>query len=195
MLDSLKSAILAHSHTPESELEKLSAVVKPMVLKARENFLRAGEVPDRFAFVKRGLLRYYYLDESGNEFTKNFFQEGFFLTSYSAMIQNRPSHFTIEALEESSIVVIYYKDWIRLYHGHACWAYFLVAMLERAFSIKETREREFLLLDAEARYRSFLESYPGLESRIKQHMIASYLGITPVALSRIRKKMSLVNLC
>jgi hypothetical protein len=60
--------------------------------------------------------------------------------------------------------------------------------LEKGYCIKEAREREFLLFDAKARYRSFLSTYPGLEKRVKQHLIASYLGITPVALSRVRKK-------
>ena len=60
--------------------------------------------------------------------------------------------------------------------------------------MKTEREREFLLFDAETRYKSFLNTFPGLERRIKQHLIASYLGITPVALSRIRKKMGFINM-
>ena len=63
-------------------------------------------------------------------------------------------------------------------------------MIEKGFTTKEKRERELLLLDAESRYRIFLEEFPNLEKRVKQHMIASYLGITPERLSRIRKNMN-----
>ena len=65
---------------------------------------------------------------------------------------------------------------------------------EKGYATKEKRERELLLLDAESRYKSFIHEFPHLEPRIKQHMIASYLGITPIALSRIRKKMGLINI-
>ncbi len=109
------------------------------------------------------------------------------------MIQNRDSYFSIEALEDSVIGVIRYKDWKLLLDNHICWKLFLISFLEKGYGVKESREREFLILDAEERYKLFLKTFPNVEHRIKQHYIASYLGITPVALSRIRKKMGLVH--
>ncbi|WPP52409.1 Crp/Fnr family transcriptional regulator [Catalinimonas niigatensis] len=97
-------------------------------------------------------------------------------------------------MEDAEILVIDYEAWQNLHAQHRCWSDFLVAVLEKGFITKERREREFLLFDAEKRYTLFLERYPGLDQRIKQHLIASYLGITSVALSRIRKKMGVVNL-
>jgi CRP-like cAMP-binding protein len=102
------------------------------------------------------------------------------------MIKNRPSYYTIEALEDSHILTFNYGQWKSLYDHHSCWSKVLLAILEKGYIKKEAREREFLLFSAEERYRSFLDEYPHLENRIKQHQIASYLGITPVALSRIR---------
>ncbi|MDH5681465.1 MAG: Crp/Fnr family transcriptional regulator, partial [Spirochaetota bacterium] len=151
------------------------------------------EIPNKFAFVISGLFRYYYLDEKENELTKGFLPESSFITSYSALIQNRESYFTIEALEDSVILVIYYDEWKKLLENNIHWNKLLICLLEKAFCIKEAREREFLLFDAEERYRSFLNTFPGLENRIKQHFIASYLRITPVTLSRIRKKMGLLS--
>lgn len=75
------------------------------------------------------------------------------------------------------------------------WNKLLIALLEKGYSIKEKRERDLLLLDAERRYKIFLQDFSVLESTIKQHQIASYIGITPIALSRNRKKMGLINLC
>ena len=76
----------------------------------------------------------------------------------------------------------------RLFAEHPCWKDFLIKIISKAYLIRENREREFLLFDAEQRYQSFQKKYPNLESRIKQHYVASYLGIAPESLSRIRKK-------
>ncbi len=86
-----------------------------------------------------------------------------------------------------------YQKWLQLYKNYAPWKDFLIAILTKGYIKKEKREWELLQLSAEERYRRFLKEYPGLERRIKQHYIATYLGITPVALSRIRRKIGLVN--
>ena len=88
----------------------------------------------------------------------------------------------------SEIVVINYHLWKELFEDKICWHKLLITILEKAFCKKEKREREFLLYNAQERYESFLTSYPNLENRIRQHVIASYLGITPVALSRLKNK-------
>lgn len=178
---------------PSEQENKLVESGKEVFIKKGENFIGEGEVPKKFAFVNKGLFRYYYVDRKGNEFTKGFFEENVFLSSYSAMVEGRGSFFSIEALEDSSLIVIEYSHWKELFRQHNCWSLLLIAILEKGFTKKETREREFLLFDAEERYKSFLKNYPHLEQRVKQHMIASYLGITNVALSRVRKKMGLVN--
>lgn len=178
---------------PPDEMDRFLSLCTLQELKRGETFLREGDIPVRFAFSASGLLRYFYVDADGNEFTKGFFPEGRFIVSYSAMVEHRPSHFTIEALEDCLIHTIHHADWERLRQSHRCWNEVLVALLTFAYSVKEEREREFLLLDAESRYRLFLQRFPGLDRRVRQHHIASYLGITPVALSRIRKKMGIVN--
>ncbi|MGQ3014746.1 MAG: Crp/Fnr family transcriptional regulator [Flavobacteriales bacterium] len=179
----LRSAI----ELPAEEEKRVSAILKSASLAKGAYFIREGQVPRRFAFVGSGLFRYLYMDPSGREYTKNFIPEGQFLSAYSAMISSSPSHMFIEALEDSEILEIDYGLWMRLQKGHPCWNTLLVQVLERAFSTKEKRERELLLLNAEDRYRIFREEFPGLESRVRQHIIASYLGISPVSLSRIRK--------
>lgn len=87
----------------------------------------------------------------------------------------------------SEILEFDYRRWMQIRENHPCWDRFLIKLLEKGYSTKEKRERELLHLDADERYAIFLEEYPTLESRVKQHMIASYLGITPESLSRIRK--------
>ncbi|MRI01905.1 cyclic nucleotide-binding domain-containing protein [Kriegella sp. EG-1] len=160
----------------------------------KENdFISVGQKPKSIAFVKKGLFRYYYSNESGEEFTKAFFPEGNILSSYSAIIEDRESYFTIEALEDSVIEVVNYTKLKNLFDGYPGWNIFLLAMLQKGFIKKEERERQFLLFDAEHRYRSFLELHPNLEQRIKQHIVASHIGVAPESLSRLRRKMGLLT--
>ncbi len=176
---------------PEAEIEKALAISQVKTIPKKSFFICEGQKPHSFAFVYRGLFRYAYIDQKGRDFTKGFFPELSFISSYSALIQNRESYFSIEALEDSIILEIPYETWKRLIKEKLCWHKFLIALLEKGFTTKEKREREFLLLSAEARYSNFKKTYPGLDKRIKQHLIASYLGITPVAFSRMKKKVAL----
>jgi CRP-like cAMP-binding protein len=188
-MESLLKTIRSFAKISAAEEERLCSIVTTQTCDKGDIFIRAGTVPQKIAFVVRGLFRYYYPTSSGNEFTKGFFPENSFISSYTAMVRHRPSHYTIEALEPSTILTFSYADWKTLYESHAGWSALIIALLEKGYSKKENRERELLLFNAEERYRSFLTEYPELENRVKQHLIASYLGITPVALSRIRKGM------
>jgi CRP-like cAMP-binding protein len=172
---------------PEEETDFFLKILKPVRINKGEYFISEGQIPRKFAFVNEGLFRYLYIDKTGKAFTKNFLAEGKFIVSYSAMIAQRASLLYIEALEDSDILEIDYSQWLEVKKRHECWSVLLIAMLEHAFIVKEKRERDLLLLDARERYMDFLNEFPKLESRVKQHMIASYLGISPISLSRIRK--------
>jgi CRP-like cAMP-binding protein len=189
-MEGLLTVISAIADLPPEQLRKFEAMLVEQHLVKGEHFVSAGSTPQKFAFVNTGLFRYFYANEKGKDFTKGFFPENTFISSYSAMITQTGSHYTIEALEDSHIFVIDFLQWQKLYNEHPGWSKILIAMLQKGFMKKERRERELLLDDAETRYKSFLKEYPLLQNRIKQHQIASYLGITPVALSRIRKAMS-----
>jgi CRP-like cAMP-binding protein len=159
-------------------------------IKASDFFIRAGETPIKIAYVFKGLFRYVYLNDKGDEFTKGIISENFFISSYSAMILDKPSYFSIESLEDSEILEISWKDFMQLLDQDIFWVKFLLKFIERGYMIKEKRERDLLLLDAETRYKDFLIEFPGMDQRIKQGIIASYLGIKPETLSRIRKKIT-----
>jgi len=174
---------------PQVELDKLKNISTLSSIKKGEYFLRQGDKSSSLAFILSGLFRTTYLTENGKEFTKTFLLDNDFLISYSALLQNRESYFSIEALEDSSIVVIDYHKWKELFKDEISWNQLLVVVLEKVYCKKEAREREFLLHDAQTRYESFLREHPNLVKRIKQHILASYLGITPVALSNLKKRV------
>lgn len=178
---------------PKKQEEKFMNLISIKRIREGENFIRAGQSPRTIGFVTKGLFRYFYASEEGSEFTKGFFDKGSIISSYDAILENSPSHYTIEALENSVIEIVQYNKFRQLFSEDPCWNKFLVALLQKGYLAKVTRERELLLLDAEQRYRAFLKRYPDLQSRIKQHIIASYLGIAPESLSRIRKKIGLLT--
>jgi len=175
---------------PHSQMEELLAIGKRKKLQPGDYFIRAGETPKKLAFVHTGLFRYVYINEKGVEFTKGIISASGFISSYSAMISKTASHFYIEALEHSEIFEFNQLPWNHLRDQNPFWDRFLFKIIEKGFCVKEKRERDFLLLNAETRYRNFLVEFPNLEGRIKQHIIASYLGIQPESLSRIRKKLT-----
>ena len=180
---------------PNEEIELFLDICKPTTIEQNDYFISAGQTPRKFGFIINGLVRYFYTDNDGREFTKAFLGENSFISSYTAMKKQTPSLFTIQALVETEIIEIYYEKWEKLKQKNEVWNKFLIALLEKGYSIKEKREHDLLLLDAENRYKIFREEFHSLEARIKQHLIASYIGITPIALSRIRKKMTPINLC
>jgi CRP-like cAMP-binding protein len=179
---------------PDKEIELFLTLCKETTIKKDDYFISAGQTPGKFGFIVKGLVRYVYIDREGREFTKVFLAENSFVSSYTAMKNRTQSPFSIQALTPTEMIEVGYEQWQKLTRTNEVWNKFLIALLEKGYAIKEKRERELLFLDAESRYKIFREEFSVLESSIKQHLIASYIGITPIALSRIRKKMGLINL-
>lgn len=171
---------------PKEERRRLLKRKKVITLKKGEYFLMAGDVPQYIGFVISGLLRLFYIDSDGVEINKHFCVENTLAISYSAFLQREASKFYIQALEDAKLLAIDYETYTDLLESHICWQIVARKLAQMLFILKEKRESEFLLNDAQQRYLQFLEDYPNLESRLSQYHIASYLGITPESLSRIR---------
>ncbi|MFW6222716.1 MAG: Crp/Fnr family transcriptional regulator [Bacteroidota bacterium] len=174
---------------PQNRIDEFLSIGVNKSVCATECFISAGELPSKIAFVFSGLFRYIYTTERGDEFTKAIIPENNFISSYSAMILKKPSYFSVEALEDSEILEISWHDFQQMLDKDIFWVRFLMKFIEKGYIIKEKRERDLLLLDAETRYKNFLLEFPGTDQRIKQGIIASYLGIKPETLSRIRRKI------
>ena len=142
-----------------------------------------------FYFINRGLVRFFYSTEDGKEFNKHFAMEHGFAGSFHSLLLNEPCGFFIQALEKTETIVLPNRVLHEFYDRHACWERIGRINAEWLALIKEAREKELLLDSLEVRYRRFLKEFPGLLNRIPQYHIASYLGVTDVALSRIRKKI------
>jgi CRP-like cAMP-binding protein len=188
-LDMVYSVLSKFAEIPPEEWEKGISKSRHLHLKKDEYFVRAGSIPDKMAFIISGIFRVFYITEAGEEKILVFRAEGRMLSAFSAFLENQSSWFYIQALEDADLLYIGFDDYKKFLSGNKCWQTINAKYVEMLFVEKENREREFLSDYAETRYKNFIIKYPDIENRIRQYHIASYLGITPVALSRIRKKM------
>ncbi len=178
---------------PLEEWEAFRAIAVHRTFAKNSHFIRAGEHADSIGLCVSGLFRLYYTTPDGHEFNKSFCTTHDFIAAYSSMLQRTSAYFSIQALMNSELLIIRYEDFQSLYSRHICWERLGRMMAEQLFIKKEIRERELLMLTAEERYLLFLDRYGHAAKHLKQYHISSYLGITPVALSRIRKKLTSVN--
>lgn len=158
-------------------------------LLARGEFLlRAGEPATHAGVLLTGLLREYFQLEDGSERTKAFVLEGDPTGSLADLMADGCSRASIVAEEPARLVTVPFTEMRALALQYPAWKEYGARLLERLFLRKAEREYELLGLSAEARYQLFLRKFPGLSARVKARHIASYVGITPVHLSRLRRR-------
>lgn len=169
-------------------LDALSGVAEKLSVPARTLLLEEGKVADRLYLVSKGCLRLFCCDE-GKDLTFQFFFEGEFVAAFDSMYLQQPSMFSLESIEPSELYVIHKDDFYRLVENDVS--------VRRAYEeklIDRFRNYQKLFLSRirntpQQRYEELLKEYPDIIRRVPQHYVASYLGITPVSLSRIRKRL------
>ena len=153
-----------------------------------EFLLREGEVPKYGAFVCKGFLRSYFIDNKGKEHIIQFAPENWWISAKPDGSQQAPSSVFIDAIEDSEILLIDRAGHITMMEKIPGYAALFLAGIQKRGEAKEKRIVHSLAATAEERYNDFLQTYPGIVQRVPQHMLASYLGVTPETVSRIRRK-------
>lgn len=184
----LKSFIEQLADVPESEWAYFSERLTERTYDKHQLLFQAGEPVADFFFINKGIARFFYLTEGGKEFNKAFAMENEFVGSFSALMFNAPCRYSVQALEKTEVLVIPVALIKNGYDRHPAWERVGRRHAEGVALRKEIREGEFLLDSAETRYRRLIADCPTLIDRVQQYHIASYLGITDVALSRIRQR-------
>lgn len=175
---------------PLDEFRKISHLFHLKRLKKNSHFKREGDKPDTFAFVVTGLFRSYYMNDQGEEYIKNFVRPNEMIAAYSSFLTGTDSIINIEALQDAVILECNFEDFFKIGTG-IHWERFRRKLAELLFVQRETREYELLTLDATDRYKKFLSKFAAIENELNDYHIASYLGITAVSFSRIKKKLKL----
>lgn len=178
---------------PSAEsLAELLAATRHRTIAKRAQLLRAGDVAEDLFFVHSGLLRYYVSDPAANgeERTGQFFDEGSIVTDAASFLSRAAAEQTFETLEDSSILLIPHAALYRAYAQDHAVERFGRLMLETALVGSQRRSGNLLNLTPDQRYRRFIETRPTLARRVPQYLVASYLGLTPESLSRIRRRIA-----
>jgi len=154
----------------------------------KQVLLEAGQPTKSCFFIIRGLVRFYYLTFDGKELNKGFYGEHQVVGSLSSLILNEPSRFSVETLEPSLLVKIPSRIFMTLKAKHLGWERFFNRCCQLMLVRNERREAELLTATPKERYLQFIRNFPNYRHRIPQYHVASYLGITPVALSKYKKQ-------
>lgn len=174
----------------DAELAKVKAAYRPQQVPRKDMLLQAGEVCDHEWFVMKGCLRTFFIDEKGKEITLSFAPEGWWVGDLSSFSQRMPSRFFIQALEDTELLAIRSDEKERLFTTVPALERAFRLLVQRHLSALQDRFVHALSSPAEVCYSDFLQKYPGLSERIPQQIIASYVGITPEFLSKLRGRMT-----
>lgn len=175
----------------ETTWNAVKDIFRPYSLKKGDYFAKAGKTAKKFGFLQEGVIRAFYRNNEGVEYNKHFFTKNNMVGGYSSLVTQLPNTINQQALTDCELLIADYKKLTDLLDQHQDLERLLRKIAEGYFVIKEKREVEIVLLEANKRYAIFQKEYPQLEQQIPQYHIASYLGITPTQLSRIRRQNSL----
>lgn len=189
MWNTVREGILKYIPLSEGEFERYYHLLEFKSFNKRENLLSIEEVCRCAFFIQKGCIRYYNLVD-GEEHTSQFLFEGAWYSDYESFLFERPTLQTIQALENTEVAVLSKSALQKLYVEAPIFERFGRLMAENAFLGLRRRTENYTQLSADERYLKLLKQRPKVIERVPQHYIASYLGIKPPSLSRIRKRVA-----
>lgn len=188
-IDTLQKLLFDLAGVMPGDTEPLFAMTNRVSLEAGETFIRMGDVSRKLAFIEKGIIRSYTVKDNGDEATLFIRYEGQFIASHDTIIHRQPSGFIYRALEPVILLQIDYDVLEDVLKDHPEYEplrnFFLMRMLAESLKMMES----FVCKSPEERYRELIAERFDLVNRVPDKYIASMLGITPVSLSRIRKRM------
>lgn len=186
-MEQIRQVMKQMINVSEEELNDFLSQTIIKTFKRQETVSRPNAIPNEIFFINKGLIRILITDNEGIEHTTYFAAENQFIADYSNFIQKQPSFYTLQTVEETQVVVLPRSaiDWgyNNLKEGQKLGR--LIA--EFYFIYQDERTKNMYARTPKQRYDSITDVFPNIHNRVPQHMIASYLGITPVHLSRLKK--------
>jgi len=171
------------------EQEMITPYLKSKKVRKKQYILQEGDPCTAVAFIVKGLLRQYLVDDNGNENIIQFAAEGWFIADLYSYFTGEPSAYNIDAVEDGVLIMIDKKSSDLLMDKVPAYERCTRLQITRAYIALQKRLSSMISSSTEERYLDFRRQYPQFVQRVPQHMIASYMGLTPETLSRARKRI------
>jgi len=190
MFDLLRAHIGSRINLTDEDFRRCTAYFTRKKIRKRQFLLQEGNVCRELAFVTGGCLRAYTVDHKGNEHVIQFAVPDWWISDLASFLSGSPATQTIDALQDSEVLLLERSARDELFNAVPAFERFFRLLLEANYIATHRRIQDSLSASAEERYLTFLTTYPDLAEQIPQTHIASYLGITPQSLSRIRRELA-----
>ncbi len=188
MFEVLVDHIEKKVHLTEPEKELIRPLFMARKLRKKQYLLQASEVCTHLTFVAKGLLRSYNVDDKGNEHINQFAWEGWWISDFYSFLTQEEALFNIDAMEETEVLMISRHDYEELTLKVPAMDRYFRILYQNSLVTKDRRLMSSTTHTAEEKYLQFAKRYAPILGRIPQHLIASYLGLAPETISRIRRK-------
>lgn len=186
-MEQIRHAINEMINVSETEMVELLSKCNQSTFRKNEIVCRYNTVPNEVLFINKGIVRVYVTDNSGIDHTIHFALENQFIADYTSFLLKQPSVYTLQAIEPLDVVVMP-RETIMWGYEHLKEGNKLGRLIaEFYFIYQDARIRNAYTRTPKERYDDIVNVFPNIHNRVPQHMIASYLGITPVHLSRLKK--------
>jgi CRP-like cAMP-binding protein len=190
MFSLLRAHIEKRIHLTDEEFNICTGFFTPRTIRKHQFLLNEGEVCKYFGYVNSGCLREYTIDNKGDEHIIQFAIEDWWVSDLNSFLSGLPATYNIEALHDSELLLLDKSSREELLNTCPKLERFFRILLESNYVATHQRIADSLSDSAEERYLKFIKTYPQLFEKVPQNQIASYLGITPQSLSRIRKELT-----
>ena len=174
----------------QAEEERLKSFFIPKKLRKKQFLLQEGEPCYYTAFVEKGLLRSYTTDDKGHEHVSQFAMEDWWTSDIYSFLTGEPATMSIDALEDCELLMISKNNHDAMMQAIPKMERYMRILTQNSLVATQRRLSGKIILTAEENYRTLMAGHTNIMQRVPQHMIASYLGIAPETLSRIRKQMA-----
>lgn len=188
--DLILENVAKHIHLDKTEQDFFVSLLQHKTLKRKDYLLKQGNICKTENFIVKGCLRTYTIDENGFEHIVMFGVEEWWVGDLYSFLTLTPADYFIDALEDTEVLQITKHNLDRLYERVPKFERFFRLILQNAFIAQQNRINQNLSFTAELRYLNFINKYPQLEQRISQKQVSAFLGITPVFLSMLRRKLA-----
>lgn len=188
MFEQINKNVTRYHTFNETELSIFNSLLKPVSFKKKSHLLQAGDVCNFEAFITKGCVMTYLLNEEGKETVLYFSVENWWVSDICSFNDQTKSDFYIQALEDSELLILTPQTKEELLFKVPAFERTFRLMIQKNLGVMQNRLHSMIAKSAETRYDDFLKRYPTIPQRVSQQHIASYLGVSPEFLSKIRAK-------